>query len=104
MEERKVYTSTFTEFNGRAHFSVVIDQHYKEKHPEISDALILEMLSFEISGKQFDPEDEADDDGFQYFKIEPVIYQEQPYRLILVTHSTESYLGVVNAFRVEKKK
>jgi len=103
VEDRKPYAQSI-EFNGIVFSSIVIDQHYKEKHPDISDELILGMLELEIYGRKFDPEDDADVDGFQYFVIDPVEFQGNPYRLILTTCSTEDYLGVVNAFRVEKKK
>ena len=103
MEEHKAYPRTI-EFNGTVLTSIVISQHYKAKHADVTDELILGILELLVHGRQFDPEDAADEDGFQYFKIEPLEFQDRPYRLILVTCSTEDYLGVVNAFRVERKK
>ena len=91
------------DFNGSTFLRVVISQHYRKKHPEMSDELILRLVEL-VDGKHHDPVDEADDDGFQYFKIEPLVLEEKPYRLVLVTCATEDYLGVVNAFRVEIKK
>ncbi len=103
MYDRKEYPNKI-EFNGSVLTKVVIDQHYKEKHGDINDELILGMLELLVDAGQFDPEDEADECGFQYFKIEPLEFQGRYYRLILVTCKSEDYLGVVNAFRVEKKK
>ncbi len=103
MDERKEYAKSI-EFNGSVLTKVVIDQHYKEKHGDINDELILGILELVVDGGQFDPEDEADEGGFLYFKIEPLEFQGRHYRMILVICSGEDYLGVVNAFRVEKKK
>ena len=82
----------------------MIDQHYKEKHGDITDRLILDMLGLKVDGTPVDPDGEADADGFQYFKIERLEFQDRHYRLILVTHEAEDFLGVVNVFHVEKKK
>ncbi len=103
MDERKEYTKTI-DFNGTVLTKIVVSQHYKEKHSDITDELILSMLELKVNGTPVDAEDEANEDGFQYFKIEQLEFQNLYYRLILVTCETEDYLGVVNAFRVEKKK
>jgi len=79
----------------------VIDQHYKEKHSEsITDAIILELVK-ELDGEIFPIEIERAD--FQYFTAEPVFRNEAPYRLILVLYVYDDYLGVVNAFRVDRR-
>ena len=46
---------------------------------------------------------EMERNGFQYFRVEPVIFDEKPYRLVLVMYVSDDCLGVVNAFRVERK-
>lgn len=85
-------------FNGRAIRRVVISQHYRENHAEsMSDLLILELVKT-LDGGNYPMDDE--DDGFQYFTVEPVVYQEKPYRVILVICVSDDFLGVVNAFRV----
>jgi hypothetical protein len=73
---------------------VIIDQHYKISHPEMSYELILELIKnidSESAGEQFD-----------YYKIEPLYYLGDPYRLIFVLERDEDYLGVMNAFRVRR--
>ncbi len=102
MNEFNEYAQTI-EFNDFVLTKIVISQHYKEKHSDITDELILSMLEL-ISGATVDPEDEADEEGFQYFKIDPLEFLDHHYRLILLTSQTDDFLGVVNAFRVEKKK
>jgi hypothetical protein len=85
-------------FNGRTIRRVVISQHYRENHAEsMSDLLILELVKT-LNGGNY-PLD-GEDDGFQYFTVEPVVYQEKPYRVILVLCMSDDFLGVVNAFRV----
>ena len=71
------------------------------KHKNVSDELILELLKT-IDGQQF--KIDYTDGVFEYFVAEPVIYQEKPYRLVLLLCIVDDFLGVVNAFRVRRKK
>lgn len=87
------------QINGRALSRVVIDQHYRKKHADVTDEIILNLIS-QINGRNFEIEDE--DDDFQYFRVEPIFHNKAPYRLILLLCITENYLGVVNAFRVKR--
>lgn len=98
MADRTEYTVSIL-INGRQLNRVIIDQHYRIKHPEMDDPLILKLVS-EVSGGFFNIETERD--GFQYFRVEPVIVEDKPYRLVLVMYIHDDYLGVVNAFRVQK--
>jgi len=85
--------------NGRALSRVLIDQHYKAKHPEVTDAIILELVK-QLDGGNYAIENEQED--FEYFRVEPVFHNNDPYRIVLVLCITEDYLGVVNAFRVRR--
>lgn len=58
--------------------------HYEKKHPDMTDELILELIS------QLD--------GTQYFAL-TTIWQDKDYRIVL-NYCEEDFLGVVNAFRV----
>lgn len=98
--ERNEYRLTLM-FNGRLFYRVQIDQHYRENHPEMSDELILELVKM-LDGDvaYFEKENE----NFYYFKVEPLEHQYRPYRLVFLTHKRDNYLGVINAFRVGRKK
>jgi hypothetical protein len=100
MDDRKEYDFNVV-INGRSLSRVIIDQHYKDKHTEVTDELILSLIR-EINGENYDIESESG--GFQYFTVEPVLYEEKPYRLILLLCIHDDFLGVVNAFRVQRKK
>lgn len=100
MSDRKEYDLNVM-INGRTLSRVIIDQHYKDKHSEVTDEIILGLIR-EINGDNFDIESE--NNGFQYFTVEPVLYEEKPYRLILLLCIHDDFLGVVNAFRVQRKK
>ena len=67
----------------------------------MNDEVILKLLE-EISGDDIFPGDATD--GFRFFKVEPVMFEGDPYRLVLTAPNSESYLGVVNAFRIRRKK
>lgn len=95
---RREYSLAIT-FNKRCFSRVVIDPHYEEKHPDITDQLILELVK-QLDGRDIEPEGEAD--GFKYFAHE-MDWQHKSYRIVL-TYCEEDFLGVINVFRVKEKK
>lgn len=88
-------------FNGLKLTRVLIDQHYTESHPEMSDELILELVDA-LDGGVFPVLEEKG--GFQYFVVQPVIHEEAPYRMVLTIYIGDDFLGVINAFRVRRQK
>jgi hypothetical protein len=98
MSERLEYKLQLT-VNKQAVRRVIIDQHYKVKHPDVTDEIILELVK-ELDGGNF-PVEEVDGD-FRYFRVEPVHHNNKPYRLVLLICITDDYLGVINAFRVKR--
>lgn len=99
MEDRPEYPLDIV-INNKKLSRVVIDQHYKINHPEMNDELIVELVRTQ-DGAILNIEEEKGD--FQYFSIEPVEYEEKPYRLILLLCIHDDFVGVVNAFRVRRK-
>lgn len=97
-EERREYLMKMI-FNKRSFNRIIIDSHYEEKHPEIDDELILEIIKL-LDGKVIDVAHESD--GFKYFAHE-LYYLEKPYRIVL-TYTDEDFLGVINTFRVKEIK
>lgn len=96
MNERRDYTISIT-VNSRAITRVIIDPHYELKHADsVDDEIILSLVQM-LDGKSFSPE--AESDGFQYFKIDPLTFNGINYRLIWLLEEHEIYIGVVNAFR-----
>ena len=96
MTERRDYKISIT-VNSRAVTRVVIDPHYELKHGDsVDDEVILSLVQL-LDGKTFTPE--AEKDGFQYFKTDPLIMNEVSYRLIWLLEKDEIYIGVINAFR-----
>lgn len=87
--------------NHRQIKRVIIDQHYKERHPDVTDETILELIQ-SIDGNDFLIESERGD--FQYFTAEPVFKDDSPYRLVMMLCIFDDYLGVINAFRVDRSK
>ena len=88
--------------NKRLISKVIIDQHYGEKHSDIiNDELILDLLK--KIDNSFYPSIVKDDD-FEYFKAEPVVLDDDPYRLIFLLYLKEDILGVINCFRVPRSK
>lgn len=100
MGERKEYKKTLI-VNGKKINRVIIDDHYKAKHKEVNDGIILELVET-LDGKTFPIEERKN--GFEYFVVEPTYHKDKPYRLILLLYRHEDFLGVINAFRVGSKK
>ncbi len=100
MQERTEYPLKLT-INGRSVSRVIIDQHYRIAHSDIDDALILKLV-MELNLGNYPIENEKD--GFEYFVVEPVIHDDKPYRLVLLLCVHDDFLGVVNAFRVRRRK
>jgi len=88
-------------FNGLRLTRVLIDQHYKESHPEMSDELILELVGLLHDGT-FPVLEEKQ--GFQYFVVQSLSHNNAPYRMVLTIFIGDDFLGVINAFRVRRKK
>lgn len=96
MSERRDYQISIT-VNNRAVTRVVIDPHYEVKHADsVDDEIILSLVNM-LDGKIFTPE--AERDGFQYFKTDPLDLNGVSYRLIWLLEKNEIYIGVINAFR-----
>ena len=87
--------------NGRKLNRVVIDFHFKQRHPDITIEVIMALV------KKLEHEDvlkHSENTSFEYFSHEPIIYDGNPYRIVFYLHKSENYLGVINAFRVRRKK
>ena len=86
------------EVNGVQIQKVIIDSHYQEKHHDsVSDAVILKLVQL-LNNGDFEPL-ETTEDGFSYFKSDPLTLEEKNYRLIWLLKTNELYIGVVNCFR-----
>lgn len=100
MNSRTVYTLPI-QINERRLKRVIIDQHYLLNHAEsVNDNLILSLVK-SIDGGTF--RIDSEDYPFQYLVAEPVFNMKQPYRLVVVICLNDDYLGIINAFRVNKK-
>jgi len=96
-EEKKTYSLPI-EVNGY-HFSKVdISQHYKKKHADITDELILELLKLFVDKKTFQPDKLTTD----YFVLEKILHLEKKYKLVWQIENKNSFI-VVNCHRIKKK-
>lgn len=96
MSQRREYSIQII-VNSKSINRVIIDSHYELKHADsINDEVILELVSM-LDGGTYTPD--AEKDGFQYFKSDPLFLNGARYRLIWLLEDHEIYIGVVNAFR-----
>jgi hypothetical protein len=98
LERRNYYISIV--FNDIYIKELVIDTHYEKKHPEMSDSIIIALVST-LNGLKLAPT--KTDLLFSYFVEEPVYFMSKPYRLVIVLEQGKKYIGVINAFRVKEK-
>jgi len=87
--------------NGTRIVQVVIDGHYKENHRDhMSDELILNLVH-ELDGRRELPETKTDQ--YSYFAT-LIEYGEKQYRLIWLLEDHAIYIGVVNAYRDNRRR
>jgi hypothetical protein len=77
LSETKTYSLSL-ETNGYSFRQVEISQHYKEKHPDITDELILELLKLFVDKKDFQPDKLTTD----YFVLEKILHLGKKYKLV----------------------
>ena len=82
--------------NGHQIDEVVIDSHYKEKHPDISDTLILDLVKG-LDGKEFQVQER--DGEWEFFMLDRIEHQGKRYRLVWCMRDGAPFLGVINCFR-----
>ena len=81
--------------------SVIINSHYEENHGDyMNDALILELVQ-KLNGRIELPVEQ--DDGFSYFAT-LLERDDKQYRLIWLMEDHAIYVGVINAYRDDRKE
>lgn len=68
MPERRSYALNLI-INGRHINEVVVDAHYEGKHPDISDAIILELVKG-LAGKEFQPDERTAE--WEFFMLDRI--------------------------------
>ena len=87
--------------NGHKHNRIIIDQHYKLKHPEMNDLLIIEIIK-SMRWRNYIEQDRKS--PFSYFAYELLFKDGKSYRVIFLLCDDQDYIGIINAFRVRKLK
>jgi hypothetical protein len=80
---------------------VIIDPHYKINHLYMEDWIILELVKRITKEKLIQ---QSENENYQYYVFEPIVYNQKPYRLVVVLETGCNYLGIINTFRVKEKK
>jgi hypothetical protein len=76
---------------------LVIDDHYREKHSDISDDVIIELVK-KLDQGSFRPVDQ-DEFGFSYFVNDKMALNGKTYKLIWLLKDGELFVGVINCYR-----
>jgi hypothetical protein len=95
MSKRRSYEIDIV-VNGRKVREVVIDSHYEEKHPDVSDALILEIVNT-LNGREFQSEDR--DGEWEFYMLDRIPHKRKLYRLVWCMKDHCLFIGVINCFR-----
>ena len=96
-EKKKTYDLSI-EVNGYSFRKVDISQHYQEKHADITDELILELLKLFVDKKTFQPDKLTTD----YFVLEKILHLGKKYKLVWQIEDQKTFI-VVNCHRIKKK-
>ena len=101
MVRRREYKIEPITVNRASINKVIIDPHYEEKHSEhINDDLILRLVK-KLNNRNQAPE--VKDKNFSYFAT-LLRLDERQYRLIWLLDSNAIYIGVINAYRDNRKE
>lgn len=84
--------------NGYQFSKIAVSHHYQEKHADITDELILELLELFVDKKTF----QSDKLTTDYFVLEKILHQGKKYKLIWQIENENSFI-VVNCYRIRKK-
>jgi len=77
---RRSYPINIT-VNRSVYNEVIVDPHFEVKHSKsMNDKIILALVQ-NLDGRELKPIG-IDNDGFRYFKTEPMYYKGKPYRLV----------------------
>jgi hypothetical protein len=95
MSERRSYPLVI-KINGRQIEEVVIDPHYEEKHPDINDSLILDLVG-KLNGLEFQPEER--DGDWEFFMLDRLEHEGRAYRLVWCLRDHHLFVGIINCFR-----
>lgn len=97
--ERTEFDITPITVNGWKVRRIVVDPHVR-KHKDITDDLILDLV------RQLDKSEQIPDEvktPYQYFSSLLYVHHKQ-YRLVWMLEEREIYIGVITAYRDERKK
>ncbi len=95
MNERREYNVDIV-INGGVIRQVIIDSHYESKHPDINDALILEIVT-SLDGKEFKPD--GSDEEWEFYTLDKISHKGKRYRLVWCMKDKCMFIGVINCFR-----
>ncbi len=96
---RREYNIAPITVNGLRISKVIIDEHV-EKHPDISDDLILELVA-KLDGADQDPDDTKT--PFEYFAT-LIDNQEKQYRVVWLLEENQIYVGVITVYRDDRSE
>ena len=100
MLEQRIYRINPIVVNDIRVNQVVIDPHYELKHSRgINDALILDLVK-KLNGRHEFPQSTRG--RYSYFAT-LIEYGKKQYRLIWLLEKNVIYIGVVNAYRDERR-
>lgn len=97
MPKRNIYPAKLT-VNRREINQIIIDPHYKENHPYMSDELICELVK-ELDQRRFAPKDRKS--PWTYFETD-ITSENKNYRLVFCLEDNKNYLGVIHCYRKSK--
>ena len=86
--------------NGISVNKVIIDPHYEKKHSDHIDDQLIVKLVLKLDGRLEAPEEK---DGRIAYFVTLLILNSKQYRLVWLLDEDFVYVGVVNAYRDDRK-
>ena len=96
---RRKYDIQVIKINGSSINKIIVDEHV-DKHKDITDDLIIDLVRL-LDGTENIPDDQ--NGLYEYFATLHTINEKQ-YRLVWLLEENQLYVGIITAYRDNRRK
>jgi hypothetical protein len=96
---RKHFDIIEIKVNGKLANRVIIDSHATERHPDITDETVLDLVLMLNEVEQIPDDIKA---PYEYY-VSLLLLNSKQYRLVWLLEEGELYVGVITAYRDDRR-
>ncbi len=99
MSRRTFHIQALT-INGKQINQVIVDDHAADKHPDVTDDIVLDLVRL-LDGVEQAPDDTKE--PYEYFATLLTLGAKR-YRLVWLLERDQLYIGVITAYRDKRRR